>query len=397
MGQPSKRSLSARRTTLLSPASNGSDRKYARFIVFKLGLVLLVGLILALVAGLALDLNHLGINRRPATHSSAPQLQSLTRSTTASRKMESIRVSKKQTRPPKDISNPMTAQTPTDGSFTLVSINVAGCVPSKMAPESWTENNSIDAVRAEIISHRPDWIALQESPGGVELVDQVFGPEGYKAVGATYSHADQVVVLVKKEIKANLIPMPGLPVIMAELELGSETGIPHRLMLASVHLEPFAQGNHRRAQQMEAIVEEAKSRSLAVVIAGDTNMRPTEDMVMEDDFQLLDVWKLAGSNPSTQFTWDTMDHRTDAAGRGKGGDKKDGYFNQYYGQSTRQYTARYDRIYVHHANHSIDVLATTDNCSPVTFDLIANRPMTSKLDFLSDHFGVVSKLPIQWK
>jgi len=266
-----------------------------------------------------------------------------------------------------------------------------------MAPDSWTQQDSIAAVRAEIASHRPDWIALQESPGGVELVDQVFGSKGYKAVGATYSHADQVVLLVKKEIKAKLIPMPGLPVIMAELELGgAETSAPHRLLVASVHLEPFTHGSRRRAEQMEAILEEAKSLSLPVVIAGDTNMRPTEDRVMEEDLQLLDVWKLAGSNPSTQFTWDTLDHRTDATETGKDGDQKGGYFNQYYGQSTRQYTARYDRIYIHHANHSIDVVATDDS-SPVTFDLIGNKPMTSKLDFLSDHFGVVSKLPIEWK
>ena len=113
---------------------------------------------------------------------------------------------------------------------------------------------------------------------------------------------------------------------------------------------------------------------------------------MEDDLQLLDVWKVAGSNPSTQFTWDTMDHRTDATGTGEDGDKKGGYFNQYYGQSTRQYTARYDRIYIHHANHSIDVVGfvATDNTSPETFNLIAIRPMTSKQFWLGVGAGVAT-------
>ncbi|CAJ1942866.1 unnamed protein product [Cylindrotheca closterium] len=319
---------------------------------------------------------------------------------------ESLRVSKKQaphSGVSKSTNGSLTTTTTTTTTTTLVSMNVAGCVPSQMAPESWTQKDSIDAVRSEVISHRPDWIALQESPGGVELVDQVFGQQGYKAVGATYSHADQVVLLVKKDIKSKLIPMPGLPVIMAVFDVGDggggepTTAEPHRILVASVHLEPFKQGNRKRAEQMEAIVEKAKSLAIPVVIAGDTNMRPTEDTAMEEDLQLLDVWKLAGSNPSTQFTWDTIDHRNDATENGQEDlDPKEGYFNQYYGQSTRQYTARYDRIYIHHENHSIDLMPT-DNGSPVTFGLIGNKPMTSKLDFLSDHFGVVSTLPIQWK
>jgi len=276
--------------------------------------------------------------------------------------------------------------------LTLVSMNVAGCVPSQMAPGYWTQKDSVKAVGAEIISHRPDWIALQEVPGGVEVADEIFGPEGYKAVGATYSHADQVVLLVKNGIEATLIPTPRLSVIMAELKLGAKSGVERRLLVASVHLEPFQHGFRKRAKQMKAIIEEAKSVSLPAIIAGDTNMRPTEDEMMEKDLQLLDVWKMAGSNPRTQFTWDTIDHQI--AHKGENDKKNQGYFNQYYGESTRQYTAQYDRIYIHHANHSIEL---NHDSSPVTFDLIANKPMTSELDFLSDHFGVVSTLPIQWK
>lgn len=369
MVQPSKRSLSAQRRH----AMDESDRNSVRSILLTLVLIGFTGLLLIL-AGLAVGLDFGGI-QKPASSSLSSGC------TNCKNTMESIQVDKKQA-PQADFS----------GYLTLVSMNVAGCVPSKMAPEFWTHQNSVEAIKAEIIQHRPDWIALQEVPGGVEVADQVFGPEGYKAVGATYSHADHVVLLVKKEIDATLIPTPSLPVVMAELKFGTETGEEHRLLVASVHLEPFKQGFRKRALQMQTIVTEAKS--LPIIIAGDTNMRQTEDGVMEGDLQLLDVWKLAGSNPRTKFTWDTVDHRNDAAEKGEDAGINTLYFNQYYGETTRQYNARYDRIYIHHANHSMEL---DQDSAPVTFDLIANKPMTSKLDFLSDHFGVVSKLPIKWK
>lgn len=370
MVQPSKESIPARRNSM-----NTSEGNYWRSDFFK---VLVVVGFTATLAGLAFCLDYDGF--LPTHLKGASPSSTSTR--TFSKRMESTKVTKKEASP-KDGSSPAVANS--SGYFTLVSMNIAGCVPSQMAPESWSQQDSIEAVKAEILSHNPDWIALQEAPGGVEAMDQVFGPEGYKAVGATYSNADQVVLLVKKEIEAKLIPLRGFPVIMAELKIGE-----HRLLAASVHLEPFQQGFSKRAKQMKAIIEIAKSSSLPVVIAGDTNMRPTEDVVMEEDLQLLDVWKLAGSDPRTQFTWDTIDHRHDGT---KAGENDEGYFNQYYGETTRQYTARYDRIYVHHAIHLIE-LEASNNSSPVTFELIANKPMTSKLDFLSDHFGVVSKLPI---
>jgi hypothetical protein len=76
------------------------------------------------------------------------------------------------------------------------------------------------------------------------------------------------------------------------------------------------------------VLKQASSRSYPLLFAGDTNIRASEDDVMQGDLQLLDVWKLAGSNPATKFRWDTIDHSKDG-----------GFFNQYYGEDTRQYTA----------------------------------------------------------
>ena len=94
------------------------------------------------------------------------------------------------------------------------------------------------------------------------------------------------------------------------------------------------------------------------------------------------VFKLMAKNAAgaTQWTWDTIDHRRGNAG---------GFFNQYYGEHTRQYQARYDRVYVHE-NDMIDLAI------PPTFELIANQPLTSYKDFLSDHFGVTSHFQLTW-
>jgi endonuclease/exonuclease/phosphatase family metal-dependent hydrolase len=260
-------------------------------------------------------------------------------------------------------------------ALTIVSMNLAGCQPSRSAPWDWNQQMSTDAVRTEILKSDPDIIALQECPGGVKWAERVLG-DSYRALGATYSHADQVVLLVKTGIQAELVPLPGLPAVMIELQYGDNC----RLLMASVHLAPFKQGAYERRSQVEALLKQASSKSYPLLFAGDTNMRASEDEVMQVDLQLLDVWKMAGSNPATKFTWDTIDHRRDG-----------GFFNQYYGEDTRQYTARYDRFYVFTANSSIEV-----EIAP-SFELLANKPMTSKLDFLSDHFGMSSQINLKWK
>merc|ERR1712176_867439 len=119
---------------------------------------------------------------------------------------------------------------------------------------------------------------------------------------------------------------------MAELEL-EENG--QQLLVASVHLAPFEDGQNQRKLQMEALLDIAATKSLPILIAGDTNMRSKEDETMEQDLHLLDIWKLSGSKTETEWTWDTIDHRTATGGS----------FNKYYGANTRQYRQRYDRMY----------------------------------------------------
>lgn len=162
-------------------------------------------------------------------------------------------------------------------------MNIAACVPSQSAPDDWTKNMSADAIRAEILEQDPDIIALQECPGGVVWAGEVF--PSYRPIGATYSHADEVVLLVRRGISAKLVSAPdvdysiqeSLPAIVAELEWNDR----RRMLMASVHLEPFDQGEAKRRRQMEALVRMASSKDIPLIVAGDTNMRDREDATME--------------------------------------------------------------------------------------------------------------------
>ena len=268
-----------------------------------------------------------------------------------------------------------------------VSFNVAGCVPSKEAPESWSINVVTEAIVKEVLRYDPDIIALQEYPTGdpAKLL-QTF--PSYQIMGSTLSHADHVVLLVKKGISARPVLLSTafdfeIPVVLAELNYKQR-----KLLVGSVHLAPFESGSVERQMQVEAILKYAKTKdeSIPVIFAGDTNMREREDDVMENDLGLLDVWKLSGSPRESKFTWDTVDHTA----ADNDGDVK-GSFNRYYGQATRQYTARYDRIYLC-SSHSGHLETVNVN----SFQLIANQPLTNAYHFLSDHFGMSTDLSLVW-
>jgi len=257
--------------------------------------------------------------------------------------------------------------------LTVVSMNIAGCQPSREAPRGWGHQDATKAIRKELLKTNPDILALQECPGGVVWASKCF--PGYQALGATRSHMDQVVLLVREGIQAALAPivfdteepLDHVPAIMAKL-----THQDRQLLVASVHLAPFGEGKHERQMQMKALIRSAGS--VPLIIAGDTNMRVAEDYVMEKHLHLVDVWKQSGAWNATKWTWDTKDHGS--------------YFNRYYGDSTREYVARYDRIYAS--------LLPASKLSVQSFELIANRPVANKFHFLSDHFGISTTFEIKW-
>jgi endonuclease/exonuclease/phosphatase family metal-dependent hydrolase len=213
-------------------------------------------------------------------------------------------------------------------------------------------------------------------------MDKVFGLAGYTCIGTIRAHAGYVALLFRHDLapQAERVQVPFMvPAVMAKLtcRINSSTrGIHRTIMVASCHLAPFADSANQRMQQVEDIL--SSSSPLPLIVAGDTNMRVKEDYVMEQRLDLKDFWKLAGSHAEHRFTWDTQDHRP--AG---------GHFNRYYGDDTRQYHSRYDRIYIHPQG------ALTPTVT--SFDLIANDPIPpSKTHFLSDHFGMEAKVNLQW-
>jgi endonuclease/exonuclease/phosphatase family metal-dependent hydrolase len=251
------------------------------------------------------------------------------------------------------------------------------------------------------------------------------------------SHADYVHLLIKKGIQADPVsvrllveedhdhhgvssssapPSPAtLPAVMAKLTYQSRS-----LLVASVHLAPFREGEADRRRQIadvmaladkergrqqeeEGLVPGVGGGGVPLLMAGDTNMRQSEDAGMELQ-QWTDFWQRAGRDPTTQFTKDTVDH---------GGTS---FSNRFHGDWTREKTTRYDRVYYHHGGRAavassppgaaVAVVgsAQTNNkknkngasLNVVTFELIANTPMTNNYHFLSDHFGVATTFELEW-
>ena len=191
--------------------------------------------------------------------------------------------------------------------LTLVTYNIAGCQPSKMAPSSWTMNDSVQAIKSEILKDDPDIIALQEIP---EQYTKTILSEGYKLVGTKWTHAPYVALFVRKGIDVKRIKSNS-PAVVGEVQFmfhdKQQQPQQHRLWIASVHLEPFGEGASDRRRQLQSLVKEANKEQVPLIIAGDTNMRVAEDPVAENGADrgglgLTDFWKLAGSDFRTKYT-----------------------------------------------------------------------------------------------
>ncbi|KAG7371014.1 endonuclease/exonuclease/phosphatase family protein [Nitzschia inconspicua] len=288
-------------------------------------------------------------------------------------------------------------------SLKLLTFNTARCQPSKAAPLSWTQSDSFEALEKAILKEdpKPDVVALQEAPLFALGRNTAF--QDYKLIGSRSSHAPFVALFVHRRWKAEQVnsdfieqyDFEGLPAVMAVIDIsesheGKKESEENRRLLwvASVHLEPFAGGAPIRNRQLRALAEQARAAHVPLIIAGDTNMRVSEDDNAEIDLGLQDIWKLSGSNIMTKYTWNTRDEL-----------QKGGSFNQFYGSNTREYVARYDRLYAVNpaAASSYDGHQGLHTLSVKSFRLFADKPIgESKRHFLSDHFGIVAEVRIKW-
>jgi hypothetical protein len=132
-------------------------------------------------------------------------------------------------------------------------------------------------------------------------------------------------------------------------------------------------------------VESVSAARAIFVFVGDTNMRDAEDSIMEYEWNLVDAWKAAGSDPLTRYTWDMVDHVESVSAA------RAGWQNRYYGPKTRQYVRRYDRLYIQSIRHANVVVRSFGV-------VVANQPIPpSNFIFLSDHFGVAADLAFVWE
>ena len=257
----------------------------------------------------------------------------------------------------------------------IVSMNIAGAIPSKSAPPTWNVSLQESSLTSSIIASDPHIIFLQECPTET-WADGRFNRNGiaYKRpVRSKRSHAGYVTMLVQENlVAADKQGLDDLPIAAATL-----TWKGHQIIIASVHLEPFEQGSQLRKRQVELLLHETDPNADAIIFAGDTNMRDSEDYDIES-LGLLDAWKVAGASEETRFSWDTVAH-------GTGNEKRQ---NLYYGQSTRAYQRRYDRVYFWKRDKTLGLRVPS-------FELMANEPVSgSPYHYLSDHFGISCELDI---
>ena len=296
--------------------------------------------------------------------------------------------------------NGMTTATPQSSSSSsttlelkMVTMNIAGLVPSQSAPDSWSTALQKEALRAELLASDPDIIALQECPSQDWAASGIFNSDNnddndktmYRLVGSAPSHAGFVSLVVRAGLDATLLDLGEdyVPIAAATVSWHGK-----QIVVASVHLQPFEQGSLRRKEQITTLMA-ASAAADALIFAGDTNMRDSEDATMEESLHLMDAWKVAGASESTRFSWDTMSHMY-----GEDKKKSSEWQNLYYGAATRAYQRRYDRVYIR--GSPLQQQPVLQVHVPA-FDLIANQPVSeSRYHFLSDHFGIALRLELNW-
>ena len=148
---------------------------------------------------------------------------------------------------------------------------------------------------------------------------------GYRLIGSVASHSDFVQLYVRAEVSRTRLPdVPGVPAVLATLRLGKR-----RVIVASVHLSPHAEGADKRREQMVALAsfmakdvfvapsrlsETSESPSSCVcdsaLVLGDFNVR------QEEVLDLLEVgqWREAGYHGKS---WDPRVNCFDATLRGQ--------------------------------------------------------------------------------
>lgn len=244
----------------------------------------------------------------------------------------------------------------------IVSYNVAGFKPSVSAPPGW---HPVPHFSRELLRNDPNVVCLQEAALGADF-DQLL--PGYFCCGSTPSHCENVMLFLKEEWASlsKVVTVEDGPAVLAQVDFSNHGP----LVVGSCHLEPYKGNACVRLQQAQDILSSVAD-GVPLVLAGDFNMRQSEEKAVESNYGLHDAWKEAGSRKSEKFTWDSRD-RTAYGGA----------YNKYH-LDAFGFTCRFDRIYFR-----------GDGLTVQDFRLIGNKPVTNPLHYLSDHFGMSAGLQV---
>lgn len=260
-------------------------------------------------------------------------------------------------------------------SLRVLTFNVSGENCSALAPRGFGLPAKYAAIAQLILEERPELLTLQEVfPNAAAPLAEALLLAGYEPCGSVKSHCGYTQLWAEARLQARQYSEAG-PVAIARIPLplaaqgggaagpagDAEPGPLRYLYFAGCHLEPFADGAPFRLMQVEDALRAVPPRS-RLILAGDCNMRNAENESVEA-LGLADAFQQLGRPQDANFSWNTR-------------------VNTYYGDDTRAYTARYDRVYMR-------------GLSAAELRLVADKEQTpGRGDFLSDHFGLLARLEV---
>lgn len=171
-------------------------------------------------------------------------------------------------------------------------------------PSSLSDRSTLECTRLiseECLRHRPNVIALQESPyrsWGSDLF------ETFYSVGTQRSHCGYVDLLLHKDLADyHRIEFDrSLPSVAASITLPNNA----KVAVSSSHLAPFKEGFPHRAFQCNTLMSSLTQECDNCILLGDFNMRAAEDLYIENLCGgWIDSWKSCGSDKSSKFTWNS--------------------------------------------------------------------------------------------
>eukprot|EP00546_Thalassionema_frauenfeldii_P002442 CAMPEP_0178934938 /NCGR_PEP_ID=MMETSP0786-20121207/24199_1 /TAXON_ID=186022 /ORGANISM="Thalassionema frauenfeldii, Strain CCMP 1798" /LENGTH=222 /DNA_ID=CAMNT_0020612893 /DNA_START=51 /DNA_END=716 /DNA_ORIENTATION=+ len=176
-------------------------------------------------------------------------------------------------------------------ALTILSWNISNCQPSHEAPgKFFTNRNKCEAeIVREIMKHKADVLCLQECPEA--NWKPTFLARFYTLVGSENQLWVRNNMFFQRITKCDA-PSVAAVALVDEYVIG----------LSSSHLIPGKKNSLIRFEQIKSL-KKCFPCGMAFVMAGDFNMRKSEDKPVEERLGLVDAWKAGESRQNHMYTW----------------------------------------------------------------------------------------------